>query len=51
LQKSFGVNIVNLLTSLNNLRYGRMKNAVGIYLNIKHPEAEQTGSNTGIWLK
>jgi len=44
LLRSSSINIPNMSISLNILRYGRMKNAVGIYLSIEYLE-EQTGSN------
>jgi len=35
-----------MLTLLNNLRYGGMRNITEIQLSIKHPEEEYTGLNT-----
>lgn len=40
-----------MLILLNTLRYGGMRNAIGIWSSTNHLEEEQTGSNTGRWYK
>lgn len=40
-----------MLILLNTLRYGGMRNAIGIWSSTNHLEEEQTGSNTERWYK